>query len=184
MNHGMTASFAKTTTLIEAIGALREAGFRSLDAHLPYPVREVIDALHLPRSRVPIYSLGGGIFGAGYAYLIQWWMNGFDYALNVGGRPLGSAPAFIPPTFEGAVLLTALTAVATFLGFSKLPRLWAPIADVPRFESATIDRFWIAIDARDPAWDPDKLRSILLDYGAEDIAVFGLPAEVAAEEAR
>lgn len=183
MNRGLVGSFASPEALVEAILALRAAGFRSLDAYIPYPAHEVIDALDLPRSRVPFYALGGGIFGAGYAYLIQWWMNGFDYALNVGGRPLGSVPAFIPPTFEGAVLLTAFGAVAAFLGFSKLPRLWAPVADAPGFERASVDRFFVALDATDPAWDPDKARAILLDHGAEDVSLFGQPAGVAREEA-
>lgn len=179
MKHGIVGEFESTEGLLEAIRAMRREGFTHLDAHLPYPVKAVIDALELPRSRVPLYALCAGIFGGGYAYLIQWWMNGFEYALNVGSRPLGSAPAFIPPTFEGAVLLTSLSAVAAFLGFSGLPRLWAPISEVPGFERASVDRFFLALDALDPSWDPRRARDVLVSQGAVSVSIFGLPTEEA-----
>lgn len=179
MRSGIVAAFANPEDLVEAIVTLRREGFRSMDAHIPYPVAEVIDALETPRSRVPLYALCGGLVGTFYAYLIQWWTNGFDYALNVGGRPLGSVPAFIPPTFEGAVLLTSLSAVAAFLGFSRLPRLWAPIMEVEGFERATVDQFFLAIDALDPRWDAERAKSLLISKGALKVSLFGITPEEA-----
>lgn len=175
MRSGLLGEFEGPEALVEAIRALRREGLTGMDAHLPYPVHDVLDALELPPSRVPIYSFAGGIVGASYAYLIQWWMNGFDYALNVGGRPLGSVPAFIPPTFEGAVLLAAFGAVLSFLGFSKLPRLWNPVAEVPGFHRVTSDRFFLAVDADAPAFDFTRAESILLAEGAVAVTAFGLP---------
>lgn len=173
----MLAEFSNSEILVEAIGALRDEGITALDVHLPYPVKEVIDALDLPPSRVPIYCFLGGIAGASYAYLLQWWVNGFDYALNVGGRPLGSVPAFIPPTFEGAVLLAAFGAVLSFLGFSKLPRLWNPVSEVPAFARASSDRFFLAVDATNEAFDFERAEALLLDKGALSVTLFGLPEE-------
>lgn len=176
MNQGILAEFETTDALLDGIGAMRRAGFARMDAYSPFAVKEVMEALAVPRSRVPLYSLLAGIGGAGYAYLIQWWFNGFDYALNVGGRPLGSVPAFIPPTFEGAVLLASLTAVFSFMGFSGIPRLHAPVFEVEGFSRASIDRFFLALDARDPAWDPDRATRILAEAGALRVSAF--PAEV------
>lgn len=175
MRSGLLAEFDRPEVLVEAIRALRREGIAGLDAHLPYPLHEVLDALELPPSRVPRYALAGGIAGACYAYLLQWWTNGFDYALNVGGRPLGSVPAFVPPTFEGAVLLAAFGAVLSFLGLSKLPRLWNPVAEVPGFHRATSDRFFLAVDADAPGFDRTRAESILLARGALAITAFGLP---------
>lgn len=175
MRSGLLAEFESPEGLAEAIHALRREGITGLDAHMPYPVHDVLDALDLPPSRVPIYSFLGGITGATYAYLIQWWMNGFDYALNVGGRPLGSVPAFIPPTFEGAVLLAAFGAVISFLGFSKLPRLWTPVVEVPGFIRASSDRFFVAVDADAPDFDEGRAETILQGQGAIAITAFGLP---------
>lgn len=175
MRSGLLAEFEHPEALVKAIQVLRREGFTGMDAHMPYPVHDVLDALALPPSRVPIYCLAGGLVGASYAYLLQWWVNGFDYALNVGGRPLGSVPAFIPPTFEGAVLLAAFGAVVSFLGFSKLPRLWNPVAEVPGFPRASSDRFFLAVDEGDPSFDFRRAESILLVQGALAVTAFGLP---------
>src|SRR5690554_3844290 len=107
MRTGLIAEYESPERLLEALLAMRRAGFVRMDAYTPYPVHGVIEALRLPRSRVPLYCLLGGIAGGSYGYLIQYWMNGFSYALNVGGRPLGSVPAFIPATFEATILFAS-----------------------------------------------------------------------------
>ncbi|MFO7156285.1 MAG: DUF3341 domain-containing protein [Pseudomonadota bacterium] len=174
MRSGLLAEYEDPEILVRAIRALRREGIVAMDAHMPYPVREVLEALELPPSRVPIYCFLGGLAGASYAYLLQWWTNGFDYALNVGGRPLGAAPAFIPPTFEGTVLLAAFGALLSFLGFSRLPRLWAPVDEVPQFSRVTSDRFFLAVDATDPRFDRIEAENILLASGALSVSAFGL----------
>jgi hypothetical protein len=77
-----------------------------------------------------------------------------DYPLNVGGRPYHSAPAFIPITFEMAVLFAATAALVSAIVLGGLPRLWHPVFEVDGFERATIDRFWLAVCAGDAAIDP------------------------------
>ena len=39
------------------------AGYRKVDAYTPYPMEEVLDALHLHQTHVPKLVLAGGIFG-------------------------------------------------------------------------------------------------------------------------
>ena len=56
-------------------------------------------------------------------------------------------------TVEMGFLFGALAVVAAFLVGSRLGKLWEPIFDVPGFESATRDHFWLAVDAPDPAFD-------------------------------
>jgi hypothetical protein len=46
------------------------------------------------------------------------------------------------------VLAAALTAIFGVLIGGKLLRLWDPVFEVPRFESASIDRFWLRVDTR------------------------------------
>ncbi|HEY0839480.1 MAG TPA: DUF3341 domain-containing protein, partial [Vulgatibacter sp.] len=140
----------------------------------PFAVKEIFEVLEIPRSRVPLYCLCAGIAGGGYAYLIQFWMNGFDYALNVGGKPLGSVPAFIPPTFEGTVLLSSLMALFALLGFSGLPQVSSPIFTVDGFERASVDRFFLGLEAIDPAYDAELATRILHRHGA--LRVTGVPS--------
>lgn len=179
MRRGIIAEYGSPEDLLRAALDMRGAGFTFMDAYTPYPVDSVMEALRVPRSRVPLYCLAGGLVGAGYAYLIQFWMNGFEYALNVGGRPLGSVPAFIPPSFEGMVLLASFGAFFSCLAFCGLPQVAAPIFLVEGFERATVDRFFLGLDARDPSFDGDRAARILAEAGALRVAT--IPGEALQE---
>jgi len=176
MNAGLLAEYESPEALVEAARAMRRAGFTVMDAFTPFAIGEVYEILEIPRSRVPIYCLGAGVLGGGYAYLIQFWMNGFDYALNVGGKPLGSVPAFIPPTFEGTVLLASLTAFFSALAFSGLPQISAPVFTVDGFDRASVDRFFLGLEATDPRFDPDLAIRVMHEAGA--LRVTGVPSAI------
>lgn len=162
---GLLAEFETPEALTAAVVRLRELGYQKLDTFTPYPVKPALEALDLPRSRVSLIALIAGLCGASGAYFLEWWMNAYDYPINVGGRPPHSAPAFIPITFEMGVLFAGFTAFICVFAFSRLPRLNHPIFEVEGFESATIDRFWLGIDARDPQFDRVKTRDHVQGLG-------------------
>ena len=166
MNTGTLAEFESPKELTRALDTLYERGYRFLDAFTPYPVPEATKILRLTRSRLGLALFPVGVAGAGFGYLVQWFCNAYDYPLNVGGRPLNSAPAFIPITFETFVLATSVVGFVSYLVITGLPRLYAPIFDVPGFNRASIDRFWIGIDDRDPGYDEAELERLLRDLGA------------------
>src|SRR5262249_39309584 len=132
--------FRSGEELVHATRAMRDQGYQHLDAHTPFPVPGLPEALALPRSRVPLLVLIGGLSGAVLGYLMQWWTNAVDFPINVGGRPLQSAPSFIPITFECGVLLGGLTAFFGALALMRLPKPYHPVFEVPAFKSATLDR--------------------------------------------
>ena len=68
-----------------------------------------------------------------------------DYPINVGGRPLGSWPAFVPPAVEMAVLGAVLFGVVAMLTGNGLPRLHHPLFEVPEFERASADGFFLLL---------------------------------------
>lgn len=149
MKHGLMAEFDSPEALVSAIASLRTLGYRELDAFTPFPIDEVESALDLPRSRISIGVLAAGLAGAIAAYAIQWWTSAVGYPLNVGGFPLHSSPAFIPVTFETAILCASITAFFSVLAASELPRLWDPLFEIEGFDRAMIDRFFLLIDAAD-----------------------------------
>ncbi len=148
MRAGLMAEFAGPRELVAAVRALREGGYTELDAYTPYPVHGIEAAMGLRRTRLPWFVLAGGLTGAAFAYLFQLWIQ-YDYPIDLGGRPLHAAPAFIPITFETGVLFAALTTFFGLLAFARLPRLWHPVFEVEGFERASIDRFWLAVPAHD-----------------------------------
>lgn len=152
MRSGVLAEFDSPEALEHAFGALRRAGYTHLDTWTPYPVRGLVRAG--PASAVPWIMLVAGLVGGGLGYLVQWWVNLRAYPLNVGGRPLHSAPAFIPITFESAVLSSAVTGFVALLWLCGLPRLHHPLFAIDGFERASIDRFWLGVADRDPVFDP------------------------------
>jgi hypothetical protein len=159
------AELADPGAVLAAIDALRGREARVLDVYSPYPVREIEAALGISRSRIPYLAGLGGLAGGAGAYFLQWWMNAYDYPLDVGGRPPHMPSAFVPVTFEMAVLLAALTIFVAVLALSGLPRLWHPVFEVDGFETTSVDRFWLAVEAPGNASLPE-LEQALLASGA------------------
>jgi hypothetical protein len=171
VSRGVMAEFASPEALIAAVDRLYERGYRRLDAFTPYPVRALEDKI-TPRSPVAAIMLVAGIAGALFGYGVQWWCAVVAWPLNVGGRPPHSAPAFIPIAFESAVLFAAVTGFFALLALCRLPRLHHPVFEVDGFERASVDRFWIAVDATDDAWEPD-LKEKLVELGALRVTTVG-----------
>ncbi len=169
MYTGIVAAFETPEALLHALRELRRRGYRRLDAFTPHPVKGIEEAMGLRRSMLTWYVFPVGIFGAAFAYLVQLYCNAYDSPLNVGGRPLNSAPAFIPITFESGVLAASLGGCFVFLLLTGLPRLYTPVADVDGFERASIDRFFAGVDDRDPQFDVDELDRLLRDLGAVSV---------------
>lgn len=170
---GLAAEFADGPGLLRAARALRAAGYRRLDGHSPQPVEGLAEALGLARTGVPALALAGGIAGAVGGYGLQVWLNVFDYPINVGGRPLHSAPAFIVVAFELAILGASGAALLGMLALNGLPRPHHPIFDVPGFAGVTRDRFFLAVSADDPQFDPERTRRALEDLGPRGLWEYG-----------
>jgi hypothetical protein len=112
--------------------------------------------------------LTGALLGAGGGYFMQWFATR-DYAFNVGGRPLHSWPAFVPITFELAVLTAALVGVAGLLWLARLPRLDHPLFHVPEFSRASQDRYFLTIQASDPHFQLAQVHNLLASLHPEKI---------------
>ncbi len=167
--YGLMAEFATPAALISALKRVRRAGYTKLDAYTPFPIEEVIEALDPPRSKVPAIVLAGGIVGGLAGWGLQYWINVIDYPLNIGGRPFNSWVAFIPPTFETTVLFAGIAAIVGMLAVNGLPRPHHPVFNVPRFQFASRDRYFLVIEAADPKFDPKKIREELAAAGAEGV---------------
>jgi hypothetical protein len=164
--YGLVAEFASPTVVVEAARRAREAGYRSMDAYSPYPIPELTDALELPKTKLPLLVLAGGVIGCATALLMQWFSAVIHYPLNVAGKPLASWPSFIPVTFELTILFAAFAAVFGMIGMNGLPMPYHPIFNASHFALASRDRFFLCIEAKDPLFDLERTAKFLESLGA------------------
>jgi hypothetical protein len=168
--YGLVAEFDTPEHLVDATWAARREGYRKMDAYTPYPVHGLAEPLDFGNIRLPYIVFIGGMVGAAASYWLQYWTQVIDYPINVGGRPLHSWPAFVPPTFETAILFAALAAVLGMFALNGLPMPYHPLFNVPRFALASQDRFFLAIEATDPNFDYDETRRFLESLHPREVA--------------
>jgi hypothetical protein len=104
-------------------------------------------------------------------------VNAVDYPLDVGARPPHAAPAFVPITFEMTVLAAAFAAFFGLLWLLGLPALWHPVFEGAGFERASVDGFWLGIDARDPIFSREQVTADLERVGALSVTWAGRATE-------
>ncbi len=61
--YGLTAAFDTTADVMRAAEKVRDAGYQHWDVITPFPVHGMDSAMGLKRSRVPRFTLVGGITG-------------------------------------------------------------------------------------------------------------------------
>ena len=159
--YGIMAEFDSATALVEAARKTHEAGYRKIDAYSPFPVEELAEAIGFHTNRVALVTLIGAIVGGLSGYFMQYWMNGVNYPVMVGGKPPHSWPAFIPITFEMTILFGGISAVLGMLALNGLPMPYHPVFNVPRFVMATKDRFFLIVFSTDPKYNPATTRAFL-----------------------
>jgi len=167
--YGLLAEFDSPTDLVGAIHRAREAGYRRMEAYTPFPIEEVVAALHQPTTGLPILVFLGGVVGGLGGFFMQWYAAVVSYPVAVSGKPLFSWPMFIPITFELTVLCAALTAVLGMLALNGLPMPYHPLFNVPRFALATRDRFFLCVQSRDPLFEPERTRQLLAGLTAHPV---------------
>ena len=124
---GVLARFDDARGLYRGCERVRDAGFKKWDAHSPFPVHGLDDAMGLRPSKLPWIVLVTGLSGAAGGMLMQWWVAVQAYPLVISGKPLFSWPAFVPVAFELGVLFGALGAVFGMFGLNRLPMLHHPL---------------------------------------------------------
>jgi hypothetical protein len=148
--NGLLAEFDTPKEILEAAHAVAKKGYSGVDAFTPFPVEGLSEVFGFHKTPISSLVLCFGLIGAVTGYLLQYYCNGINYPLNIGGRPLNSIPAFIPITFELAVLFASFAAVFGLFFLNGMPKLWRPVFEVEGFERSTLDGFFLYIEQRDP----------------------------------
>jgi hypothetical protein len=169
--HGAMVEFDTAEELIAAGERAYAAGYRRMDAFAPLPVEGLAEAIGYKRNKVALCVLIGGICGVVGGFGLLEWITNIAYPLNVGGRPMNSWPAYIPITFECMILLASLTALVSMLAMNGLPRPYHAVFNVPAFERASVDKFFLCIESVDPMFRQDRTVEFLHTLGGNEVSV-------------
>jgi mono/diheme cytochrome c family protein len=175
----LLAEFDSPGALVSAAERVRDAGYTRWDAHSPFPIHGIDQAMGIRPTRLPWVVLLFAIVGCLSGLVLQWWTNatgpldfgrvptflqGYDY--HISGKPKFSLPANVPVIFELTVLLAAIATVVGMLAMNNLPRHHDRVFTQPRFKRVTADRFFICVDAADPKFNERDTAQLLTSTGA------------------
>lgn len=156
--------FEDDEVVIKAVKKIREQGYNVHEVYSPYPLHGIDPALGYKRSKMPIAAFLFGFAGFSFATWMQLYMSGFDWPLNIGGKPFFAWPSYVPIMFELTVLIGALGMVATFLVSSNLK----PVGyKNPLDLRATDDKIIVAFDRA--KINVERVTELLKEYGASEI---------------
>ena len=168
-SYGLLDEFDTPAQLIKAAKRAHEAGYRRLDTFSPYPIEEAWEAIGHHDRRLSLIVLGGGLAGLLTGLGLQEWVHQVAYPINIAGKPLNSWPQFIPVIFELTILFAALAAVLGMIVLNGLPQPYHPVFNVPRFEHASRDKFFLLVESTDPQFDRAKTLDFLKTLDASEI---------------
>jgi hypothetical protein len=171
--YGVMAEFRHGEALLAAARRAREAGYASVEAYAPFAVPGLAEAAGMRRNGVPACVLAGGLIGAIGGLMMQWYSATLSYPINVGGRPAASWAAFVPAAFELMLLGGALFGFVGMLALNGLPRLRHPVFNVPEFDLASRDRFFLCLPVGGTRFAPESTRRFLAEQ--EPLAVWDVP---------
>jgi len=166
---GLLAQFETQERLLEGARRTREAGYRNIEAYLPYPVHGIDEALGRKRSAIPLMALAGGFAGALTAYALEYYSAAIVYPVNIAGRPLNSWPQFMPVVFELTVLGAAFASFFGSMILNGLPHPYHPLFNVEAFKLASQSRFFLSIESTDPQFRLAETRQFLEGLPVEQV---------------
>jgi len=167
--HGIMAEFETPEKIFHAAEQVRDAGYTRWDVNTPFPIHDMEEAMGVRTTILPYVVFGAGLSGVGLAWLMQQYMNNWDYEFVVQGKPYGAWEPFVPIMFELGILSAAFAALVGMLALNGLPRFHHPLLTSDRFLRTSDDRFVIAIEADDPAFEPEATRELLERAGGGEI---------------
>ena len=164
--YGVVGNFESPEDLLRAIRTLRTAGFTKLEAYSPFPIHGIDEALGEPRSPLGATVLVAAVLGLVTAVALQWWTGAVDYKLVIAGKPLFAFEPSVPIMFELTVLFGSFGAVLGMLFFNRLPTYYHPFFNYSRSAGATNDRFLLAVEAGDPKFRGQEVKTLLDSLGS------------------
>jgi len=175
IKYAVAGTFSSAKDLYDAAGKVRQAGFTKWECFSPIPVHGLDAQMGYSRSKVPCFTLAGGVTGFFTGMLIVWFMNAFDYPLIVGGKPYFSPIYPFPVFYELTILFSAFGTLFGMFFLNGLPRHNHPVFEHPNFGRTGDDQYMIVIEVEDPKFDEDETQNFLREVGGDDVQIIREP---------
>ena len=166
---GLLAEFDSASEIYHACEQVRDAGFAQWDAHTPFPVHGLDDAMGMKPSKLPWVVLVVGLSGTFTGTALQYWVHNYAYKLVISGKPFFAWPTYVPIIFEMSILFSAFATIFSIMGFCRLPRWNHPVFGSTRFEKASDDKVFISIESADPKFEATRTAEFLKGIGAKHV---------------
>jgi len=177
IKYAVAGTFSSAKDLYDAAGKVRQAGYTKWECFSPIPVHGLDAQMGYSRSKVPCFTLAGGVTGFFTGMLIVWFMNAFDYPLIVGGKPYFSHIYPFPVFYELTILFSAFGTLFGMFFLNGLPRHNHPVFEHPNFGKTGDDQYMIVIEVEDPKFDEDETQNFLREVGGDDVQIIREPID-------
>jgi len=177
IKYAVAGTFSSAKDLYDAAGKVRQAGYTKWECFSPIPVHGLDAQMGYSRSKVPCFTLAGGVTGFFTGMLIVWFMNAFDYPLIVGGKPYFSPIYPFPVFYELTILFSAFGTLFGMFFLNGLPRHNHPVFEHPNFGKTGDDQYMIVIEVEDPKFDEDETQNFLRELGGDDVQIIREPID-------
>ena len=159
--------FPHLDCLVDAIDALKQAGYTNMVVTAPLPRHEIEEQVYGGRpSPIRWFTLCGALFGGSMGFSVASLTHVNWPMIIPAGKPLVSIPAFIVITFEATILFGSLATLIGLLVMCGLPanNLQSEVQD-PRFSDDVFGLVVNGLSVNDAA----RVRSILDTHGAAEV---------------
>ena len=168
-HYGLIAACDTVPSLYQACEQVRDAGYSQWDAITSFPIHGLDYAMGVRRSKVPRFSLAGGITGFCTGMSFIWWANAYEYPLIVGGKPYFSPMFAFPVSYELTILFTAFATIIGMFVVNGLPMHYHPVLKYDHIRRGMDDTFFIVIESRDPRFNLANTKALLEKAGGKTV---------------
>ena len=152
--------------LVDAVVKVRQKGVKIHECYTPFPVHGLDEVLGYKPSNLPVVAFICGMTGTILALTMIISMLGYDWPMDIGGKPNIAFPAYIPITFEATVLIGSLGMAGTFFIVANLKPYGKMFMFDPR---STHNKFLMVIDLEKNNIDSAAISGILKETGASEV---------------
>ena len=165
-NTFLVGKFWDPDAVMEALKQLKADNVTIHDVYSPFPLHGIEPYLDIKRTRLTIASFIYGGMGFATAIFMMVYILGFDWPMNIGGKPSLAWIDFVPISFELTVLFAAHGMVLTFL---IVGQYWPGKQPLLFDDRQTDDVFVVALD-KNKLTNELQVKETLTKHGAYEVS--------------